>query len=627
MASRPGPLSEFPWKNLGNYKYIVLAPWVVHSVYSYVTKEESERDLTGLLILPYLLWRWIHGQAWITLARFQTARSKHRILDKGIEFEQVDRERNWDDLIILNGLIFYPMSYFVSAASKLPVWRTDGVVMAFLLHAGPVEFLYYWLHRALHHHFLYSRYHSHHHSSIVTEPITSVVHPFAEHISYFILFSIPMLIPVLTGTASIGALLGYITYVDFMNNMGHCNFELVPKWLFDVFPFLKYIMYTPSFHSLHHTQFRTNLSLFMPFYDYIYGTMDHSSDKLYETSLKGKADNPNVVHLTHPTTLESIYHLRPAIASLASSPYAPNWYLWMFWPVTYGCMLLSWICDSTFTVERHLFNDLKMQTWAIPRYSFQYFLPWQKDKINSLIEKAILKAEEAGAKVFSLGLLNQASSIINGEELNGNGELYVQKHPNLNIRIVDGSTLAVAVVLNSIPQGTKEVLLRGNLSKVVYAVAEALCQRGVQVAMVSKDDFKKLKLRLPTDLWSNLVLSNTQTQKVWLVHAGALTEKEQKQAPEGTHFIPLSQFPLKRVRKDCMYYTTPALVIPKALENVHACENWLPRRVMSAWHVAGIVHALEGWETHECGDTLLDVEKVWSATLRHGFLPAVVRST
>jgi len=37
---------------------------------------------------------------------------------------------------------------------------------------GPVEFLYYWLHRLLHHHYLYSRYHSHHHSSIVTEPIT-----------------------------------------------------------------------------------------------------------------------------------------------------------------------------------------------------------------------------------------------------------------------------------------------------------------------------------------------------------------------------------------------------------------------------------------------------------------------
>jgi len=77
-----------------------------------------------------------------------------------------------DDQILFNGLLYYLASYTLSGASRIPLWRTDGVVMAILLHAGPVEFLYYWLHRALHHHFLYSRYHSHHHSSIVTEPIT-----------------------------------------------------------------------------------------------------------------------------------------------------------------------------------------------------------------------------------------------------------------------------------------------------------------------------------------------------------------------------------------------------------------------------------------------------------------------
>jgi len=60
----------------------------------------------------------------------------------------------------------------IPSARHLPAWRTDGAAVMALLHAGPVEFLYYWFHRALHHHFLYSRYHSHHHSSIVTEPIT-----------------------------------------------------------------------------------------------------------------------------------------------------------------------------------------------------------------------------------------------------------------------------------------------------------------------------------------------------------------------------------------------------------------------------------------------------------------------
>lgn len=74
----------------------------------------------------------------------------------------------------------------------------------------------------------------------------AVIHPFAEHISYFLLFAIPTVTAVFTGTASIMSLLGYITYVDFMNNMGHCNFELIPKQVFSIFPPLKYLMYTPS---------------------------------------------------------------------------------------------------------------------------------------------------------------------------------------------------------------------------------------------------------------------------------------------------------------------------------------------------------------------------------------------
>lgn len=50
-------------------------------------------------------------------------------------------------------------------------------------------------------------------------------------------------------------------------------------------------------------------------------------------------------------------------------------------------------------------------------------------------------------------------------------------------------------------------------------------------------------------------------------------------------------------------------------------QNWLPRRVMSAWRIAGIVHALEGWDMHECGDDMMDIEKTWSAAIKHGFIP------
>ncbi|PSS10084.1 Protein ECERIFERUM like [Actinidia chinensis var. chinensis] len=614
MASKPGVLTDWPWKHLGNFKYIVLAPWVVHGLYSYMVKDENERDLSHFLIFPFLLTRIFQNQIWISLSRYCTAKGSTRILDKSIEFDQVDRERNWDDQILFNGILFYIGQMTLPGASHLPMWRTDGVVLTALLHMGPVEFLYYWLHRALHHHFLYSRYHSHHHSSIVTEPITSVIHPFAEHIAYFFLFATPLLTTVLTGTASIVSFAGYITFIDWMNNMGHCNFEIIPKWLFSIFPPLKYLMYTPSFHSLHHTQFRTNYSLFMPIYDYIYGTMDKTTDILYETSLGRPEESPDVVHLTHLTTPESIYHMRLGFASLASKPYTSKWYLQVMWPWTFWSMMVTWIYGRTFVVERNVLGNLKLQTRAIPKYSIQYFMQWQRESINRLIEDAILDAEERGTKVLSLGLMNQ------GEELNKNGELYTRRHPQLKVRVVDGSSLAVAVVLNTIPKGTTQVLLRGSLSKIAYSIALALCKRGIQVSTFYEDEYDKLKLTFGTHDARNLVLAKTCAPKTWLVGDG-LNEGEQMKASKGTLFIPFSQFPPRKMRNDCFYYNTPAMVAPTYLQNVDSCENWLPRRVLSAWRIAGIVHALEGWNVHECGNMMFNIDTIWEATLKHGFCP------
>lgn len=42
---------------------------------------------------------------------------------------------------------------------------------------------------------------------------------------------------------------------------------------------------------------------------------------------------------------------------------------------------------------------------------------------------------------------------------------------------------------------------------------------------------------------------------------------------------------------------------------------------MSAPRVAGMVHALEGWTEHECGNKILDIGTVWEAALKHGFRP------
>ncbi|KAM6542768.1 hypothetical protein CsatB_007215 [Cannabis sativa] len=551
---------------------------------------------------------------YLSLSRYRTAKGNNRIVDKSLDFDQVDRETNWDDQILFTAILHYLAAYILPNGRNIAIWRTDGVIITIVLHAFVVEFLYYWLHRALHHHYLYSRYHSHHHSSIVTEPITSVTHPFAELLAYIFLFSIPPATTTVTGIGSQAAIFGYMIYIDFMNNLGHCNFEFIPKWFFSVFPPLKYLMYTPSFHSLHHTQFRTNYSLFMPMYDYIYGTVDKSLEDLYQVSLKRKEELPNVVYLTHMTTPDSIYYMQIGFAGLASKPHSSSnskWYLWLMWPLTTLSTLMIGIYGRTFVVESHRFHKLTLQTWAIPKYKIQYFLPWPKSSVNNLIEKAILDAEIKGVKK---------------EDLNAHGEIYVKRYPELKVKVVDGSSLAVSVVLNSIPKGTTQVLLTGNLTKVAYAVALTLCQKGIQVASSKEEEYKKLKkssINMSNNSTTNecLVFSQSYSEKIWLVGDG-LSKEEQVKARKGTIFIPFSQFPPKPFRKDCFYHYTPAMHTPSTLQNLHSCENWLPRRVMSAWRIAGIVHGLEGWNEHECGfHTITDIHKVWEATLRHGFHP------
>lgn len=81
-------------------QYVVLAPGFIYSIYQYIVRDEAERDTSSLVVIPLLLWRMIHNQIWISISRHRTAKGNARIVDKGLEFDQVDRERNWSVLPI-----------------------------------------------------------------------------------------------------------------------------------------------------------------------------------------------------------------------------------------------------------------------------------------------------------------------------------------------------------------------------------------------------------------------------------------------------------------------------------------------------------------------------------------------
>ncbi|CAM6108701.1 unnamed protein product [Calypogeia fissa] len=569
MATQPGPLYEWPWSRLGNFKYLLYVPFVVKATHANVFGG-YDRDNWCLHMLLLTVLRYLHGQMWMSLSRMHHVIEKYQVQQKPINFEQVDREKTWEDYLIFHAILATAVHAYLPGFNNFPLWDSKGIVFVLLLHAGPTEFAYYWLHRALHHHYLFTRYHSHHHASFVTEPVSGTVHPFLEHVSYSAVFAVPQVGAWALGGGSIGMIYFYSLGFDFMNAVGHCNWEFFPPWVFSIFPPLKYLVYTPTYHSLHHSQVHTNFALFMPLYDYLGGTVDKNSDSLYQTVRKDRTDK---------------------------------------------------IFGKAFTVDKYKLDKLSMQTWVMPRLGFQYFLKFEKPRINKLIEEAILRADAKGAQVIVLGALNK------NEDLNGGGVLFVKKCPNLRIRVVHGNTLTTAVILDKLPRDVSEIFLTGATSKLGRAIALYLCRRQVRVLMLtsSKERFETILNEAPAEFQRFLVqvtkYQDGKDCKTWVMGKWAFA-KDQKWAPAGTHFHQFVVPPISELRKDCTYGELAGMRLPKAVKGLRSCENTMPRGCVHACHAGGLVHALEGWKHHEVGAINVDqIDITWKVALKDGFLP------
>lgn len=284
-------------------------------------------------------------------------------------------------------------------------------------------------------------------------------------------------------------------------------------------------------------------------------------------------------------------------------------------------MLLMWAWSKTFLVTFYNLRGRLHQTWAVPRFGFQYFLPFATEGINNQIEQAILRADRLGVKVISLAALNK------NEALNGGGTLFVDKHPNLKVRVVHGNTLTAAVILHEIPQGVKEVFLTGATSKLGRAIALYLCQRKVRVLMLtlSTERFQKIQREAPVEFQNYLVqvtkYQAAQNCKTWIVGKW-ITPRQQNWAPSGAHFHQFVVPPILPFRRDCTYGDLAALKLPEDVQGLGSCEYTMERGVVHACHAGGVVHLLEGWTHHEVGALDVDrIDVVWKAALKHGLKP------
>ena len=210
--------------------------------------------------------------------------NKTRIYRSKISEKQNNREKHsyWWFLFESTGIVIFTWVGLFSFTYSTGF----GFVIFLLSHVLIVELLYYWYHRLLHTKWLYKNHHYRHHSSVIPQPLTSITFTAIERMSYGVLFAIPPLVASYFGVLSFAGLFIYALVFDFINHMGHFNFEIFPKWYLKT-P-LKWLLYTPSYHSQHHTKFTTNFALFMPIYDLLFNTVEKQSDNVFKQAKSGK---------------------------------------------------------------------------------------------------------------------------------------------------------------------------------------------------------------------------------------------------------------------------------------------------------------------------------------------------
>ncbi|XP_072963927.1 very-long-chain aldehyde decarbonylase GL1-2-like [Typha angustifolia] len=615
------PLSSWPWANMGSYKYVIYGPLIAKAMHSW---SQGKLDSWWLhLFVLYAIRALVH-QLWFSFSSMLFFTRRRRVVRDGINFKQIDEQWQWDDFLILQALIGSMLFNTLPPMKELPLWDLRGSFIALVIHVGLSEPVFYWVHRCLHSNgLLFSQYHSAHHSFVVTQPYTAGFATPLEHLVLTFAMGGPILGAFLLGSGSIGLIYGHIFMFDFLRCMGYSNVEVFPHKLFQAIPFLRYLIYTPTYYSLHNIEKSSNFCLFMPLFDLIGGTLNTNSWELQKEISSGKNDQvPDFVFLVHVVDVISSMHVAFGFRAVSSMPFAFNPLLLPLWPLAFLAMVAMWIWSKTFLVSFYNLRGRLHQTWAVPRYGFQYFLPFAKDGINKQIELAILRADKMGVKVLSLAALNK------NEALNGGGTLFVSKHPDLRVRVVHGNTLTAAVILNEIPNNVKEVFLTGATSKLGRAIALYLCRKKIRVLMLtlSTERFLKIQREAPPEFQHYLVqvtkYQAAQNCKTWLVGKW-LSPREQRWAPSGTHFHQFVVPPIISFRRDCTYGKLAAMRLPKDVQGLGVCEYTMERGIVHACHAGGVVHHLEGWTHHEVGAIDVDrIDVVWKAALKHGLSPA-----
>jgi 4-alpha-methyl-delta7-sterol-4alpha-methyl oxidase len=188
----------------------------------------------------------------------------------------------------LQRFAFNNLVSFLGVLGAWPVFRLSGIhageLPAWYVFIGQVvffvvldDFLYYWMHRAMHTRWLYKHVHSVHHRITTPYALTGNY----MHVVEFMLTSTLVLVgPSLVG-AHVVTLWAWIVFRQLQAADGHSGYD-VPWNPALLFPFYK----GPAYHDFHHRRFFGNYAGFFAYLDKLFGGTYSKGYEEYRRALR-----------------------------------------------------------------------------------------------------------------------------------------------------------------------------------------------------------------------------------------------------------------------------------------------------------------------------------------------------
>ena len=430
--------------------------------------------------------------------------------------------------------LFLPNLFF---NDNLTVIRTlECMFYTLIAHIVVVEPLYYVVHRLLHSKLILHLFHYFHHLSELTTPSTSLVQDFTEHLIYIATFGPALFLPFYFKKQNWISIAAYLLTFDVVNALGHSDFSYSSEY-YTSESLIRYLFYSPEFHKEHHVVRNKNYGLFMPFWDYLFGTYIEPIKKVIVEDDKTRVDFAFIGHncgLKHiiSTPYVSIYNIYDKLDVLVHPLFDFKLCQIIAWILRFFMELTNLEC---WHMTKYNILDSKIgQVVALNRTPLEYLKNdiETNEKINNdLVRTIVSMNRDNRTKFFGLGNLNKLYS------LNDGGKNLITKlkgHQGSDqIRILTGDTMTTASLYHSLRgENVDRFYFIGGTGKIGKALTKLLIERNnIEICIYSSsyERFNEIKSSIGKNLETKIMLSKDieEIEKYSHVIVGKqLSEKE-----------------------------------------------------------------------------------------------------